>query len=50
MKTLIERSFWEEVIVYNTKRKNGDIKIEKCSMLLKLYFHFLLQLIFFFFN
>lgn len=49
MKRLVQISFWEEVIVYNAKKKNDDIQIKKCSMLLKLYFHlFFLQLIIFF--
>lgn len=40
MKRLTEISFWEEIIVYNAKKKNDDIQIKKCSMLLKLYFQF----------
>jgi len=42
MKTLTEISFWEEVVVYNTKKKNDDIQIEKFSILLNLYFLFFL--------
>lgn len=48
-KALSEVSFWEEVMVYNTKNKEDDMQAEKCSMLLKFYFHLLffpLQLIF----
>lgn len=29
MKRLIQISFWEEVIVYNAKKKNDDIQIKK---------------------
>lgn len=50
MKRLIQISFWEEVIVYNAKKKNDDIQIKKKMFdVIKIIFpSFFLQLIIFF--